>query len=104
MPSGCWAYNGDLDHYGFVCYRSFSGIRNEGMSAHRLSYEAFNGPIPEGHLVHHECENPGCINPGHLMTLTPGDHQRRHAEIRRAIRPSTPLPLMPSDLERLTNG
>jgi hypothetical protein len=47
--------------------------------AHRAAWEEVNGPIPEGHHIHHLCNNPGCVNVEHLECVTPIEHARRHA-------------------------
>ncbi|MDR5727933.1 MAG: HNH endonuclease signature motif containing protein [Terriglobia bacterium] len=38
--------------------------------AHRISFEVFNGPIPEGHEIDHTCVNSLCIEPTHLEAVT----------------------------------
>jgi hypothetical protein len=40
------------------------------ISAHRLVWEATNGPIPHGLSLDHLCRNPACVNPHHLEPVT----------------------------------
>ena len=68
--SGCIRFTGHLDGEG---YGRIMVSRVKYM-AHRLSYYLNNGPIPDGYVVRHKCDNPSCINPEHLEVGTQADN------------------------------
>lgn len=70
----CWLWTAQRSDDGYGRF-DWQG----GQLAHRFAYELLVGPIPEGHHLHHECENKPCVNPDHLTPLTPLEHRRRHA-------------------------
>ena len=64
--SECWEWRGNRFHKGYAQIRYQGKTR----SGHRLAYETWVGPIPEGMLIMHICDNPPCINPDHLRVGT----------------------------------
>jgi len=44
---------------------------------HRVAYEYFVGPIPEGLSLDHLCRNRACVNPYHLEPVPWGENTRR---------------------------
>ncbi len=68
--SGCIRFTGHLDGEG---YGRIMVARVKYM-AHRLSYSLNKGPIPDGYVVRHKCDNPSCINPEHLEVGTQADN------------------------------
>jgi len=67
---GCWIWHGEAGRH---CWTTISRRR---VGVHRLAYELFVGPIPEGHGVLHHCDVPACFNPSHLFTGTQVDNAR----------------------------
>lgn len=87
QSNGCWLWRDQPDMYGDT---SVQGIRIRRM--HVWVYELLVGPVPTGWHLHHECETPGCVNPAHLMPLSPGDHMARHRAWEKMMREDSELP------------
>lgn len=71
--SGCWEWKGHRDDAGYGTFQA-SRLGFESTRAHRVMYEHFVGPIPDGLLVRHTCDNPPCVNPDHLIPGTALDN------------------------------
>ncbi len=65
--SGCWLFFGATTSSGYGNFFWKGKI----WGAHRVTYEALIGPIPDGlSLDHRVCQTPACCNPAHLEPVT----------------------------------
>ncbi len=74
----CWLWRGATNGQGY----GVIGVDGHQRYAHRLSYELFVGPIPDGLELDHLCRTPACVNPAHLEPVTHQENIRRGFEAR----------------------
>jgi len=75
--SGCWLWSGAVSPSGYGWFHMpNSGGRGKSWRAHRASYSAFKGKIPEGLHVCHKCDVRSCVNPEHLWLGSHKDNMK----------------------------
>lgn len=93
----CWPWRGTLTSTGYGVLQPNGSTRK--LRAHRLVYELFVGPIPDGYDIDHVCHNRDdscdggdncphrrCCNPTHLEPATRGENVRRGVRVRRSAK------------------
>jgi len=72
---GCWVWTAckDKKGYGFLCIKKDGKWTGRGRAT-RVIWELTYGPIPDGLLICHRCNNPPCVRPDHLYLGTHSDN------------------------------
>lgn len=79
----CWPWRRGTLASGYGNFRTDGKL----YLTHRYSWFLANGDIPEGKHVLHRCDNPICVNPGHLFLGTQADNNRDRNAKGRTISP-----------------
>lgn len=82
-PDECWTWLAAKSPRGYGVFGW------EERAAHRASYRLLVGPIPDGRVIRHTCDNPSCVNPAHLLPGTVADNIHDAVERHRNIRADT---------------
>jgi len=69
-PGECWPWQGTMRSDGYGRF----WMQGRYQRAHRVAWELANGPIPDGLIVCHACDNPPCCNAEHLWVGTDADN------------------------------
>lgn len=77
-PCELWQGSVGSNGYGRLWVKNPSGSAKRGYhkSATRHTWEQANGPIPEGLVVRHRCDNPPCVRLDHLELGTQRDNMQ----------------------------
>ena len=59
----------------------------DGKYVYRILWEKANGPLPQGMVLHHKCDNVWCCNLKHLEPMTRAEHAAHHLK-GRLLRPA----------------
>jgi hypothetical protein len=73
--NGCWIWGGYCNRDGYGKIKDDGGRRL--LSTHRVTYEHFVEPIPDGLQIDHLCRNRACCNPAHLEPVTSRENTMR---------------------------
>lgn len=67
----CWKWTASKNPHGYGRFK----LNGKVESAHRVSYEWANGPIPDGMMLDHRCHMTSCVKPAHLRLATSKQNQ-----------------------------
>lgn len=72
----CWLWQGarHSKNRGYGKFRLTIEGKSKNMNAHKASYLLFVGPVEEGQVIGHQCNNEFCVSPHHLKAETQSEN------------------------------
>lgn len=86
--NGCWIWTKGKTGKGYGAY----AIKRVVHLAHRVSYTALVGDIPDGLQIDHGCRDHACVNPDHLEPVTGRENLMRGGTLAAANAAKTHCP------------
>lgn len=71
-PDGCWEWQSKILANGYGC----KTMNGRDVLAHRWVWMQLLGPIPDGLVIDHICQNRACVNPFHLRVVSQAENCR----------------------------
>ena len=86
--SGCWIsdYAPGTHGYAVIGWRGEDG-KSRAALVHRVTWQAVNGPVPEGMTLDHLCRVRRCVNPDHLEPVSQMENNRRYTDSIYSVEP-----------------
>jgi len=69
-PNDCWEWQAQKDPNGYGRFQ----LNYKSENAHRISYQIEKGIKDFSSVIQHNCDNPSCVNPSHLLEGTQSDN------------------------------
>lgn len=78
--TGCWEWQGDKNNKGYGRVAITRDGKRQRFFAHKIAFDDAYGPIPEGMIVRHKCDNKACARWDHLTYGTYSQNGRDAVE------------------------
>lgn len=102
--SPCWVSDRATKPNGYTTMYAWGKVR----FTHRVAYEAYVGPIPDGLVIDHLCRVRACCNPAHLEPVTNRENLLRGETLIAAEASATHCvaghPFTPANTRRTSKG